>query len=62
MCCVCVFSLRLESLDMILGDEPLISEVVLSQAGLAVTHASALEDIPSVLTLVEEEAFDSLLH
>jgi hypothetical protein len=28
--CVCVFSLRRESPDMILGDEPLISEVVLS--------------------------------
>jgi hypothetical protein len=31
MCCVCVFSLRRESPDTILGDEPLISEVVLSQ-------------------------------
>jgi hypothetical protein len=30
MCCVCVFSLRRESLDMILGDKPLISDVVLS--------------------------------
>jgi hypothetical protein len=29
--CVCAFSLRRESPDMILGDEPLISEVVLSQ-------------------------------
>jgi hypothetical protein len=28
--CVCAFSLRQESPDMILGDEPLISEVVLS--------------------------------
>jgi hypothetical protein len=31
ICCVCVFSLHRESPDMILGDEPLISEVVLSQ-------------------------------
>jgi hypothetical protein len=31
MCCVCAFSLRRESPDMILGDEPLILEVVLSQ-------------------------------
>jgi hypothetical protein len=29
--CVCTFSLRRESPDMILGDKPLISEVVLSQ-------------------------------
>jgi hypothetical protein len=29
--CVCAFSLHRESPDMILGDEPLISEVVLSQ-------------------------------
>jgi hypothetical protein len=28
--CVCAFSLRRESSDMILGDKPLISEVVLS--------------------------------
>jgi hypothetical protein len=32
--CVCAFSLRRESPDMILGDKPLISEVVLSQHGL----------------------------
>jgi hypothetical protein len=31
MCCVCVFSLRRESPGLILGDKPLISEVVLSQ-------------------------------
>jgi hypothetical protein len=31
MCCVCVFSLHRESSDMILGDEPLISKVILSQ-------------------------------
>jgi hypothetical protein len=30
--CVCAFSLRWESSDMILGDKPLISEVVLLQA------------------------------
>jgi hypothetical protein len=30
LCCICVFSLRRESPDMILGDKPLISEVVLS--------------------------------
>jgi hypothetical protein len=30
--CVCAFSLRRESPDMILGDKPLISEVVLSQS------------------------------
>jgi hypothetical protein len=28
--CVCAFSLHRESPDMILGDKPLISEVVLS--------------------------------
>jgi hypothetical protein len=32
MCCVCKFSLHRESPDMILGDEPLISKVVLSQS------------------------------
>jgi hypothetical protein len=32
LCCVCTFSLRQESPDMILGDEPLISEVVLLQS------------------------------
>jgi hypothetical protein len=31
MFCVCVFSLHRESSDMILGDEPLISKVILSQ-------------------------------
>jgi hypothetical protein len=31
MCCVCVFLLRRKSPDMILGDRPLILEVVLSQ-------------------------------
>jgi hypothetical protein len=30
MCCVCAFSLHQESPDMILGDEPLNSEVVIS--------------------------------
>jgi hypothetical protein len=29
--CVCAFSLRRESPDMILGDKPIIFEVVLSQ-------------------------------
>jgi hypothetical protein len=29
--CVCAFSLHQESPDMILGDKPLISEVVLSK-------------------------------
>jgi hypothetical protein len=29
--CVCAFSLRRESSNMILGDKPLISDVVLSQ-------------------------------
>jgi hypothetical protein len=29
--CVCAFSLHRESPDMILGDKPLISEMVLSQ-------------------------------
>jgi hypothetical protein len=32
MCCVCTFSLRQESPDMILGDKPLFLEVVLSQS------------------------------
>jgi hypothetical protein len=31
MCCVCAFLLHRESPDIILGDEPLISVVVLSQ-------------------------------
>jgi hypothetical protein len=31
--CVCAFSLRRESPDMILGDKPLIFEVVLSHHG-----------------------------
>jgi hypothetical protein len=46
MCvCVCAFSLRRESPDMILGDKPLISEVVLSQLvlepGWDKTHTKA---------------------
>jgi hypothetical protein len=36
LCCVCVFSLHQESPDMILGDESLISEVVLSTPASAV--------------------------
>jgi hypothetical protein len=31
MCCICVFLLHRESPDMILGDEPLMPGVVLSQ-------------------------------
>jgi hypothetical protein len=34
MCCVCVFSLHRESPNMILGDEPLISKVVMSHPPL----------------------------
>jgi hypothetical protein len=30
MCCVCIFLLYLKSLDLILEDKPLVSEVVLS--------------------------------
>jgi hypothetical protein len=45
MYCVCVFSLHQESPDMILGDKPLISEVVLSKfiisARLGKTHIKA---------------------
>jgi hypothetical protein len=36
--CVCAFSLRRESPDMILGDKPLIFEVVLSQQALHPTR------------------------
>jgi hypothetical protein len=35
--CVCAFSLRRESPDMILGDKPLIFEVVLSHPGVGAT-------------------------
>jgi hypothetical protein len=35
--CVCAFSLRRESPDMILGDKPLIFEVVLSQPSPEIT-------------------------
>jgi hypothetical protein len=34
--CVCAFSLRRESPDMILGDKPLISEVVLSHMSFGI--------------------------
>jgi hypothetical protein len=34
MCCVCVFSLHRESLNMMLGDKPLIYDVVLSRSPL----------------------------
>jgi hypothetical protein len=36
--CVCAFSLRRESPDMILGDKPFIFEVVLSQEGSRTTY------------------------
>jgi hypothetical protein len=36
MCVVCAFSLRRESPDVILGDKPLISDVVLSQLACTV--------------------------
>jgi hypothetical protein len=36
--CVCAFSLRRESPDMILGDKPLISEVVPSHSSNGVTR------------------------
>jgi hypothetical protein len=42
MCGVCVFLLHQESPDMILGDKPLISEVVLSwlvQSKIWIKHA-----------------------
>jgi hypothetical protein len=43
--CVCAFSLHRESPDMILGDKPLISEVVLSklvlEPGWGKTHTKA---------------------
>jgi hypothetical protein len=40
MCCVLVFSLCQESLDMILGDKPLISEVELSDTGKGCNNPS----------------------
>jgi hypothetical protein len=43
--CVCVFSLRRESPDMILGDKPLLSEVVLSQR-------SPLPEAPGLAMLI----------
>jgi hypothetical protein len=39
--CVCTFSLHRESPDMILGDKPLIFEVVLSQVSSCNTAAEA---------------------
>jgi hypothetical protein len=46
--CVCAFSLRRDSSDMILGDKPLISEVVLSQAWSSTpTPAPCLREEPS---------------
>jgi hypothetical protein len=41
--CVCAFSLRRESPDMILGDKPLIFEVVLSHTVQALILASLLQ-------------------
>jgi hypothetical protein len=49
--CVCAFSLRRESPDMILGDKPLISEVVLSQLQKCMIH-----------TGVHEESEDKICH
>jgi hypothetical protein len=43
--CVCAFSLRRESPDMILGDKPLIFEVVLSQQW----HLGRVRGQPEVL-------------
>jgi hypothetical protein len=53
--CVCAFSLYRESPDMILGDEPIISEVVLSQPSTQKTLTmdplgGAIRD-PGVLTI-----------
>jgi hypothetical protein len=48
--CVCAFSLRRESPDMILGDKPLIFEVVLS-------HHTSLNDAElAVMFVAREEA------
>jgi hypothetical protein len=41
--CVCALSLRRKSPDMILGDKPLISEVILSQGGCAARRAMDAE-------------------
>jgi hypothetical protein len=49
--CVCAFSLRRESPDMILGDKPLIFEVVLSQLPRVMT---AKPGVTGVLQMVSE--------
>jgi hypothetical protein len=43
--CVCAFSLRRESPDMILGEKPLIAEVVLSQRHSATERGCAAESM-----------------
>jgi hypothetical protein len=48
--CVCAFSLHRESPDMILGDKPLISEVVLSQ--LALQCNSIVDACPHTLQVL----------
>jgi hypothetical protein len=56
MCCVCVFLLRQESPDMILGDKPLISEVVLPR------DPRTADDIFGAVDLILEcvkDAYDS---
>jgi hypothetical protein len=47
MCCVCVFLICRESLDMILGDKPLIFEVVISQWYTKLISKCTLIDIMS---------------
>jgi hypothetical protein len=54
--CVCAFSLRRESPDMILGDKPLIFEVVLSQPStsssiLVVAIAGPIDSAPQGSTI-----------
>jgi hypothetical protein len=54
--CVCAFSLRRESPDMILGDKPLIFEVVLSQnvSAIFISTVDQLVDIlPKALERVK---------
>jgi hypothetical protein len=63
--CVCAFSLRRESPDMILGDKPLISEVVLSHSHtiwlLQRAKESFLQELESkrseLLLILEKEEF-----
>jgi hypothetical protein len=51
--CVCAFSLRRESPDMILGDKPLISEVVLSHTYRPATRTSYLDTYSALLSVIE---------